>query len=47
VATPEIPLAWPTGAGISTRAIYVLDTYSRRVVRAELTYGAQELCDVK
>ncbi len=47
VGTPEIPLAWPTGAGISEKAIYVLDTYNKRVVRAEMRWGAEEVVEVK
>ena len=44
VATPEIPLAWPDGAGLSEKHIYVLDVYARRVVRADLTWQAEETC---
>jgi len=47
VAIPEIPLAWPDGAGITDKHIYVLDVYSRRVVRADLTWLAEETCEVK
>ena len=47
VAAPEIPLAWPTGAGFSENAFYVLDTYNRRAVRVDLTYKTEESCEVK
>ena len=47
VAVPEIPLAWPTGAGFSERALYVLDTYNRRAVRADVTWVASEGVTVK
>ena len=47
VSTPAIPLTWPTGAGVSEKAIYVLDTYSRRVVRIIRTYAAEATCEVK
>ncbi|MCY3024421.1 MAG: hypothetical protein NTW87_36060, partial [Planctomycetota bacterium] len=47
VAVPEIPLAWPDGAGISDKHIYVLDVYGRRVVRTDLTWEAEETCGVK
>ena len=47
VAVPEIPLAWPNGAGITDKHIYVLDVYSRRVVRTDLTWAAEETCAVK
>ncbi|GAH49132.1 unnamed protein product, partial [marine sediment metagenome] len=38
VSVPKIPLAWPTGAGLSAEHIYVNDTLSRRVVRVDKTY---------
>jgi DNA-binding beta-propeller fold protein YncE len=44
VAVPAIPLAWPNGAGLSDRSIYVLDVYAHRVVRADLTWQAEDLC---
>jgi hypothetical protein len=47
VAVPEIPLCWPTGVGFSERAIYICDTYARRVVRADLTWECEETCAVK
>jgi hypothetical protein len=42
VATPAIPLAWPDGAGLTDDHVYVLDVYTRRVVRADLTWKAEE-----
>ena len=47
LAVPEIPLAWPTCAGFSAKALYVLDTYNRRVLRIETTFKAEELCEAK
>ncbi|HUT35475.1 MAG TPA: hypothetical protein VNE39_18450 [Planctomycetota bacterium] len=47
VVIPDIPLGWPTGAGVSRDAIYVCDTYSRRGVRVEYTFAAEETCAVK
>ena len=47
VATPEIPLAWPTGAGFTEKAVYICDTFNRRVVRADFTWKAEETCAVK
>ena len=47
VATPAIPMAWPTGTGFSEKSIYVCDTYNRRVVRVDKTYRAEETCPVK
>ena len=47
IAVPEIPLAWPTGAGFSEKSIYVLDTYARRALRLINTYAIEETCEVK
>lgn len=47
VAGPEFPLAWPLGAGITARSIYALDLYNRRIVRADLTWQAEETCEVR
>ena len=47
VAVPPIPLAWPTGAGFSEDHVYVNDTYSRRAVRVDTTWSAEETCEVK
>jgi hypothetical protein len=47
VAVPEIPLAWPNSAGLSEKHIYALDVYNRRVVRTDLTWKAEEMCEVK
>ncbi|MHC4915671.1 MAG: hypothetical protein ACYTGB_09280 [Planctomycetota bacterium] len=47
VAKPEIPLAWPTGAGFSEKHLYILDAYSRRVVRADAVWAAEESCELK
>jgi hypothetical protein len=42
---PEIPLAWPTGAGLSEDHIYVNDTYARRVVRVDKAYAAEAFAE--
>jgi hypothetical protein len=47
VATPEIPLAWPTGAGFTEEHLYINDTYSRRVVRVDRTWKAEAASEVK
>jgi hypothetical protein len=47
VAGPAIPLGWPNCAGLTDKALYVLDIYNRRVVRAELTWKSEEVVDVK
>ena len=44
---PELPMAWPIGAAITDRSVYVLDIYSRRVLRADFVFAAEEVCDVK
>jgi hypothetical protein len=47
VATPAIPLAWPTGAGFGRDAVYVNDTYNRRVVRVEWTWAVERIVEAK
>lgn len=47
VAGPEFPLAWPIGAAITRNAIYTIDLYNRRVLRADLTWQLEETSDVK
>jgi hypothetical protein len=44
VATPAIPLAWPSGAGFTENSIYLCDTYNRRALRVDKTYKAEETC---
>ncbi|MCX7590579.1 MAG: hypothetical protein N2255_03015 [Kiritimatiellae bacterium] len=46
ISVPDIPLTWPTGAGVSKSAVYALDTYSRRVVRCTFKYKAEAFCDI-
>ncbi|MGQ9662819.1 MAG: hypothetical protein ACUVWX_10870 [Kiritimatiellia bacterium] len=47
IPKPAIPLTWPTGAGVSEKAVYVLDTYSRRLVRCIIAAKVEQLCDVR
>jgi len=47
VATPSIPLAWPTGVGVSGDHFYVNDTYNRRVVRVDKICAAEVLCGIE
>jgi len=47
VQAPDIPLTWPSGAGFGRDCVYVNDTYSRRVVRADFTFAAEATCAVK
>jgi len=47
VSVPEIPLAWPTGAGFTKDHVYVLDTYARRAVRLNNTYDLEAICEIK
>jgi hypothetical protein len=44
VATPAIPLAWPSGAGFTENSIYLCDTYNRRALRVDKTFKAEETC---
>jgi hypothetical protein len=46
VSTPEIPLAWPSGAGFSENSIYLCDTYNRRAVRVDKTFKAEAACAI-
>jgi hypothetical protein len=41
VAVPEIPLAWPSGAGFTENSIYLCDTYNRRLVRVDKSFKAE------
>ncbi|MCG3178379.1 MAG: hypothetical protein BIFFINMI_00706 [Phycisphaerae bacterium] len=47
IATPALPLGWPTGVGVSRKAIYVCDTLNRRVVRADKTWAAEATVSAK
>ena len=47
VATPAIPLAWPTGVGFGKDRIYVNDTYNRRVVRVDWTWELDKTVEAK
>lgn len=47
VTSPEIPLAWPSGVGVSENYLYVNDTYNRRVVRVDKAFAAEATCEVK
>ena len=45
VAVPNLPLGWPTGTAFGTDCIYILDTYHRRIVRANLSWDAVVMCE--
>jgi len=47
ISMPDIPLAWPTGAGFGQDHIYVNDTYNRRAVRVDVTFKSEEICEPK
>jgi len=47
INTPEIRLDRPIGAGFTEKAIYVSDMYNFRVVRADMTWKAEETCEIK
>lgn len=44
---PEIPMAWPTGAGFTENSLYVMDTYNRRALRVDAVYAAEAVLPVK
>jgi len=44
---PEIPLAWPSGVGVSEQHLYVNDTYNRRVVRVDKAFATEATCQIK
>jgi hypothetical protein len=46
VAVPEIPMAWPTGAGFSEDHIYVNDTQNRRAMRLDTTWKFESIVAV-
>jgi len=45
VTVPELPLGWPTGAAFGSDCLYVLDTYHRRILRADLAWDAEAICE--
>jgi DNA-binding beta-propeller fold protein YncE len=47
IATPDIPLGWPVGAGFTEKAIYVSDNYNRRIVRVDMTWKAEETVAIR
>jgi hypothetical protein len=47
VASPEIPMGWPTGAGFSENHLYVNDTYNRRAMRLDKVFSAEQNVDLK
>ena len=42
IATPDIPVSWPSGAGFTENALYLCDTYNRRAVRVDKTFQAEK-----
>lgn len=50
VARPTIPLGWPIGvsaAQAGRRRLYVADTLNRRVIRVDLEFAAEEICEAR
>ncbi|PCJ58327.1 MAG: hypothetical protein COA79_13805 [Planctomycetota bacterium] len=47
IKTPEIPLAWPTGAAVTEDNIYINDTYTRRAVRVDKVFDLEEIINFK
>jgi len=43
----EIPLAWLIGVGVSDKYAYMGDSINRRLLRAKLTYAAEETCAIE
>jgi hypothetical protein len=44
---PDIALGWLIGVGATDRYVYLPDSMNRRLLRAKITYAAEETCDVK
>jgi hypothetical protein len=47
LAQPDIAFAWLLGVGVTDRYAYMSDSINRRVLRAKLTYAAEETCEIK
>ncbi len=46
-AQPELGLSWLVGVGVTDRYAYLGDSLNQRLLRAKLTYAAEESCDVR
>ena len=46
-AEPEIAFSWLVGVGVTDRYAYLGDSLNQRLLRARLTYAAEETCEVK
>jgi hypothetical protein len=44
---PDIALGWLIGVGATDKYVYLPDSVNRRLLRAEITYAAEETVDVK
>jgi hypothetical protein len=44
---PDIPLGWPLGAGVCGDRVYIGDVLNHRIVRVDLSYGAQATAAIK
>ena len=42
IPTPEIPILWLHGVGVSDEAVYLGDRIARRIVRVKLNYAVEE-----
>jgi hypothetical protein len=47
VATPEIPMSWPTYVAVGDTYAYVADVVGMRTVKVKLNYASEETCAVK
>ncbi|MFP4055700.1 MAG: hypothetical protein ACLF0G_02390 [Candidatus Brocadiia bacterium] len=47
IPQPEVPLAWPLVVVATDEACYIADTINRRIVKARLTYEAEQQREVR
>jgi len=44
LADPDIAFSWPHAVGVTGKYVYVGDAGNRRLLRARITYAAEETC---
>ncbi|MGB2824289.1 MAG: hypothetical protein WBF17_25165, partial [Phycisphaerae bacterium] len=44
---PEVPMAWPLVVFATDTAMYVADTINQRIVKARLTYAAEQTAEIR
>ena len=47
LSQPDIAFSWLIGVGATDKYAYMGDSLNRRLLRARLTYAAEEVCEVK